>query len=98
MPVEDVWDFEDPDSWPEWSDGELEGIDDNELEDDLVAFRGEDFARLAMGWIKKPSSMPPIVIVDIDGHMMLGDGRGRVSVAYGVGIEKVPAVVLTKVS
>lgn len=85
---------EDFGSWPQFDEGELLELSDVELQEELVAFRGEDFADLAWRWMTS-GKWPPIVVVEHDDVWWIGDGRGRVSVAIGLGMEHLPAIVLS---
>jgi hypothetical protein len=82
-------------SWPEWRPGELLELSKSERLEVLKSFRGKRFADYASRWT--PSTMPPIVIVTLrDGEEGVGDGRGRVSYAIGMGWKTVPAVHLVE--
>lgn len=87
----DVYHFDDVGAWAEWSKGELRNEED--LLEALTPFRGAAWATKAISW--EPATMPPIVIVErADGFTCVGDGRGRVSYALGVGWSALPAVFL----
>lgn len=81
-------------SWAEWDDGELEDLDEEELMDELIGFRGRSFAQQAMKWIKT-DKWPPIVVVDTDIFYEICDGRGRTSVAIGIGKKTLPATIIS---
>lgn len=93
VPIDDLWEYDDLSSWPEWQPRDLIYLDADERFDELVSFRGEAWAMRAARWT--PVNMPPIVLVETrEGYAAIGDGRGRVSYAIGMGFAKVPAVVL----
>lgn len=91
LQLKDAYRFDDISAWAEWSKGELRH-EENLLEA-LTSFRGAAWAVPALSW--EPSTMPPIVIVErADGFTCIGDGRGRVSYALGMGWPALPAVFL----
>lgn len=88
--IEEIESYDDLSSWAEWSFGELVDMDEEERKDTIDSFRGSSWARMADNWIKT-GNWPTIVIVELkDGYTAIGDGRGRVSLAYGLGLEKLP--------
>jgi len=93
MSMRELYSYDDIDAWAEWEDGELADLSEAELEEELSAFRGRMFARRALRWVKN-GTVPPIVVVDSEDAVGIGDGRGRVTVALGMGWDTVPAVVL----
>jgi len=80
-------------SWVDFSKGELANLTEDARFDALKSFRDKDFASRALPWIAA-GTVPPIVIVDTADGVDLGDGRGRVNVAFGMGWDTVPVVVL----
>lgn len=95
MPIRKLYHYDDVSAWAEWSAGELRDLDEEERFDELVHFRGERWAKMAERW-KKPADMSPIVIIETASMSFIGDGRGRVSYAIGMGWREVPAVVLSE--
>ena len=91
--MRELYSYDDIDAWAEWEDGELADLSEAELEEELSAFRGRMFARRALRWVKN-GTVPPIVVVDSEDAVGIGDGRGRVTVDLGMGWDTVPAVVL----
>ena len=61
----------------------MERIDD---EDDMRSFRGDKWFERMEGFYKS-DSIPPIVIVEGDSFLDIGDGRGRVTYANWKGIQ-----------
>jgi len=94
--LEDLSDYDDLSSWPEWNRGELLDLDENEFEDELIQFRGNNWTQKAKTWIKNPKKIPPIVIVITKTMTGIGDGRGRVSLALGLDWETIPTTILTE--
>lgn len=82
-------------SWVEFSPGELKEMSDAERRHVLNQFRRGGFAERALQWIED-GSVPPIVVVVTEDAEELGDGRGRVNVAVGMGWPTVPVVTLTE--
>lgn len=82
-------------SWVYFSPGELKGLSRDELMDELGAFRGRSWATRAMVWANK-GKVPPIVLVETPEFQGVGDGRGRLNLAVGLGWDRVPAVLLRK--
>jgi hypothetical protein len=80
-------------SWPEWSEGELQGLGEEELRGELEGFRGTGFADAVFEWLEM-EEWPPIVVIKSPYFYEIADGRGRVSVAIGLGIDTLPATVL----
>ena len=91
LPLRDLYRYDDVSSWAEWQRGELLELDPDEREEELKAFRGKNWAKLACTW-RTPSDMPPIVIVTGPSFSGVGDGRGRVSYAIGMNWSAIPAV------
>lgn len=85
--------YDDVGSWSEWQPGELSALDENELISTISSFRGAGWARRAVDWVH--GNMPPIVLVETkDAGNIIGDGRGRVSLAIGLNLDSLPAIVL----
>lgn len=92
--AKDLYQFDDLSSWSEFREGDLVDLDEEEQWGELNSYRGSGFAHAAMEWIER-GEVPTIVIVKTKEDMMIGDGRGRASVALGARL-KVPAVILTE--
>lgn len=92
--AKDLAKFDDLSSWAEFDEGEFVDLSKEEQWDELNSYRGSGFANAAMEWIDK-GEVPTIVIVKTKEDTMIGDGRGRTSVALGARL-KVPAVILTE--
>jgi len=73
----------------------LKDLSPEELEDELVYFRGRSWAKRALEWVRK-GTVPPIVIVVLPEATGVGDGRGRVTVALGLGWQTIPTVIATE--
>jgi len=86
LPIEDLYMFDDIDSWAEWGRGELAEMSDEERKEEVNNFRPA-----VMEWIQS-GSCPPIYIINYDGKTVVGDGRGRVSIAIGMDWDSIPAV------
>ena len=80
-------------SWTEWGEGELEEMDEDELESEFMYFRGKRWAQRALEWVRK-GTVPPIVIIEANDFHGVGDGRGRVGVALGMGWSQIPGVIM----
>lgn len=94
-PLREIDQWDDLGSWPEWSEGELEDLEPEELRNELGSFRGWVWAQRALEWTER--SVPPIVLVELaNGYREVGDGRSRVSLALGLGWKTIPAVVMTQ--
>lgn len=86
--------FDDYSSWGEWRPGELEGLSDEELRAELEHFRGRGWAHKAMEWLRD-GSIPAIVVFNSKKYgEAIGDGRGRTSLAVGLGMKKLPVIEL----
>lgn len=97
VPVVKVLTYDDYSSWGEWEPGELAELEDWELRDELVSFRGEAWADKALGWLD--FGIPAVIVLDgLPEHLSedvvvgVGDGRGRLSFAVGMNIEHVPVI------
>jgi len=79
-------------SWVEFDNGELVDMSESERFAALNKFRPGGFAHRAMSWISK-GKVPPVILVELkDGYADIGDGRGRITVAIGMGWKKVPVI------
>lgn len=93
LPMREAHNFDDVGAWAEWQEGELAEKDADTRRKMLTSFRGKDWAARALSWT--PRTMAPIVVVELrDGGRVIGDGRGRVSYAIGMGWPALPAVFL----
>lgn len=84
--IEDLYMFDDIDAWAEWEPGELKNMDNEELENEVKNFRPK-----ATEWIKN-KTCPPIIIIDSNEGVVIGDGRGRVSIAIGLDWDTIPVI------
>lgn len=84
--------YDDYSSWGEFGKGELKDLSDNELLKVLISYRGKKWAEKALSWIKD-EKFSPIVIFSKLG--IIGDGRGRMSVAVGMDWKKIPVIFLS---
>lgn len=94
MKVDRLWHYDDLGSWAEWRAGELAGMETVDLRDELTGFRGPDFAKKALRWIRYPRSMPAVIVIEHPEYTGVADGRGRVSVALGAGLPQIPVAML----
>jgi len=90
FPVGDLYVYDDIDAWAEWKAGELAELDEKELEEEV-----QDFRPKALDWVKT-GKIPPIIVIDSDEGSVIGDGRGRVSIALGMGFRTIPVIVATQ--
>jgi hypothetical protein len=87
--------YDDLSSWSEWSPGELAEMNIRERRAALDNFRGSSWAARAVQWTQH--TVPPIVVVDALPDLVgIGDGRGRVSYAIGMGWKTLPVIFLRK--
>ena len=80
-------------SWPEWELDELKDLSEEELHSELSYFRGKNWANRAMKW--RADGYPPIIIIKAGNFNEISDGRGRTSMALGLGLMELPAIILT---
>lgn len=99
FPVKQLHDWMDYSSWGEWNNGELRDLlqkdGKNALFEELKRFRGEDWAFRAMGWLDNGiATIPTVILVETpSGYRDVGDGRGRISLAIGMGLETIPVAI-----
>jgi len=90
MNLKEILNWDDYSSWGEFDPGELKEIADEDFIGELNRFRP--------GWgdlVKTWKDIPPIILVDtLEAGTMIGDGRGRVSLAVGLGLDKLPVIIL----
>jgi hypothetical protein len=82
--------LDDISSWGEWAKGELKGLSPDELFDAMRSFRGLKWAETALTWLR--DGFPAIVVIETPEFLGISDGRGRVSLAYGLGLTSIPVV------
>jgi hypothetical protein len=90
MPITKLYNYDDVDSWKEWDAGELLELSEDELEKEVSGFREN-----AIDLIKN-ENIPPILIIDDGKSTVVGDGRGRISIAIGMNWDKIPAIIAKK--
>ena len=78
--------YEDIDSWLDFDEQDAKELSKEEKIEALKNFRGEDWAEMALGWLKT-NSIPPVFLItapltsEDDLYTQVGDGRGRVNFA-----------------
>jgi hypothetical protein len=106
MPVDDILNWDDYGSWGDMEPGELYSLNKKEIIDRLNQFR-PGFGNVAINWLdpdavfignSDPGRIPPVVLVQsLDGSRCIGDGRGRVNLAVGLGLSFLPVVTLKEI-
>ena len=97
MKLADVLGYEDAVGWLELDPADFRGLDPQEIFEELKAYRGADFARRAMEWVRA-GAIPaehPVVLLDGDFGPLIGDGRGRINVARALKMPKLWTLTLT---
>ena len=87
--------YDDFGSWPEWGQGELLELDDEEVDAELEYFRGDEWAKRAWKWLES-GTFPPVIVADLPEVTTIADGRGRISVAIGMDWTEVPVIWMTR--
>ena len=91
--ISEIMNWDDYSSWGEWDEGELRDQSNEEMYEEVSSFRGSAWADRAFNWLK--IGFPPIILVEtLDAGMFVGDGRGRLSFANGLGIKELPVMLL----
>jgi len=80
-------------SWPEWAEGELLNLSEEERAREVSGFRGRNWAEMAKKWLQ--DKFPHIVIIDAGNFHEISDGRGRVSLAIGLNLKSLPAITMS---
>ena len=80
-------------AWSEWSEGELLELSEEDRENEIAGFRGKNWFEIATKWLQ--DEFPHIVIINTGNFYEISDGRGRVSLAIGLGIKSLPAIVMS---
>ena len=93
--IEELREYGDFGSWVEIEPDSLKGLSDNEKMKEISSFRGGRWPDIALDWIRE-CSVPPIVVIEGKERTMIGDGRGRINVAVGMGWKSLPVVFLTE--
>lgn len=83
---------DDLDSWAEWELGELLPMSATSRQEALNDFRGKWWGDRAQEWLRQ--GFPPIVVIKAGNFHEIADGRGRSTVALGMGQEHLPAIIL----
>jgi hypothetical protein len=90
MSLKEILQWDDYSGWGGFDPGELSELSKEDVIKELNQFR-PGFGDTVKTWTK----IPPIILVDtLEAGKMIGDGRGRVSFAVGVGIRKLPVIIL----
>lgn len=84
LDVDDLYEYDDIDAWLDIEQGELEGLNEDELRQELDYFR-TGYGNLAMDWLEE-GKIPPIIVIGDEEPSIIGDGRGRVNLANGLDI------------
>ena len=92
MPVAEILTWDDYSSWGQWEPGELLGLSQAALRAELTGYRGSDWAQRALTWLRE--GIPAVVLASTRAADAIADGRGRVSLALGYGIQRLPVIVL----
>jgi hypothetical protein len=88
--LKEILNWDDYSSWGDFSLGELKDLNEEEFTKELNSFR-PGFGDL----VKKWKNIPPIILVDtLEAGSMIGDGRGRVNLAVGLGLARLPVIVV----
>lgn len=93
-PIGELDQYDDIAPWAPWDRGELIRMAAEERRAELEGFRGTEWAARASRWTSQ--TVPPIIVVDSPEIVGIGDGRGRVSYAIGMGWKTIPVVFLKK--
>lgn len=93
LSVRDLENYDNLSSWVEIEEDELRYATKEERGREILSFRGKDFLRKALVWIDS-CAINPIIIIQTNEFSCIGDGRGRVNIAVGMGWEKIPVVFL----
>lgn len=99
MSIEDLDYYDDLSAWVEVDDDELKDATRQEVIDWAKGYRPGfggtyEFSHTA-AQVFDTGEIPPIVIVDTPSGTTIGDGRGRVNLAIALGLEEIPAIILT---
>jgi len=92
MSLKKVLTLDDVSSWGEWAAGELKELSPDELFEHMRSFRGRAWAETALTWAR--DGFPAIVVTETPEYVGISDGRGRVSLAYGLGVTNIPVVMM----
>ena len=90
LPIKEILKNDDYGSWGQWEKNELRNLSISELNQELENFRGKKWSKRALEWLQD-NNIPSIVIFP---KIAIGDGRGRVSLAVGMGIDKLSVIML----
>ena len=90
--LEEALGIEDSFGWIEIEKGELVGLSSSELFDALNSYRGEYWASQMTKMIKNNDEIDPIIVVEHERGVDIGDGRGRLNLLWGLGVETVNAL------
>ena len=93
IPIETIERYDDTTSWTDIESDSLVGLSDNKIMEELIRFRGREWAECAMRW--KREGIPAIVIIDGESNC-IADGRGRFNLAKGLGLKSLPVILITK--
>ena len=94
MSLNEILSWDDYNSWGEWNKGELKNLPEQEVFEELKNFRGDSWANDALSWLE--NGFPPIILTYNEFGPLIGDGRGRTSLAVGMNVESLPVIVLNE--
>jgi hypothetical protein len=94
MQLDEILKWDDISSWGEWKREELKDLNENDFNNEIESFRGKDWLNMAKEWIN--GTFPPIILISTAEGDFIGDGRGRVSLAYGLDLDFLPVIVLNE--
>lgn len=94
MSVKEILEWDDYGSWGQWSPNELKTLSSEDLFEELRVFRGVRWAETALTWLQE--GFPAIVLVQLHDVAAVADGRGRLGLAVGLGVKKLPVIELVE--
>lgn len=95
MSLNDILQWDNYNEWGDFEPNELSDLSEEELYNKMNEFR-PGYGEFIKKWFKEGSISPIILVNTLESGKMIGDGRGRVNIAVGLGMDKIPVIIMNE--